>query len=52
MKGSLILFTIGILFIVAHYSFKTKPVCPEVEEKIKYIPMSVYEEIENSNPLI
>ena len=52
MNLSLIIFIIGVFFVVAGYSFQIRPQCKDEGDQIKYVPMSVYEEIENSKPFL
>jgi|TARA_B100001094_G_scaffold217123_1_gene211200 hypothetical protein len=49
MRLNLILFTLGILFITAGYAHQMKPSCEKGIE-VKYVPRSVYDELEKSKP--
>ena len=49
MRLNLILFTLGILFITAGYAHQMRPSCEKGIE-VKYVPRSVYDELEKSKP--
>ena len=49
MKISLLLFVLGTLFITAGYAHQMKPSCERGIE-VKYVPIDVFDELENSRP--
>ena len=49
MRLSLIIFIISIIFIIMGYVKQKNPNCKS-GEKIKYVPMSVYQELESETP--
>lgn len=51
MNISLILFTLGIMFITAGYTSQLSPKCNQ-DIKIRIIPRQVYDEIVNNHTLV
>tara|TARA_Y100001980_G_C14187844_1_gene56337 strand:- start:173 stop:331 length:159 start_codon:yes stop_codon:yes gene_type:complete len=49
MKINLILFIIGVLFIVNGYAHQMVPSCDKGVE-VKFVPRDVFDEISNSKP--
>ena len=51
MRLNLIVFIMGMVFIVIGYVKQIKPNCKE-SQTIKYIPLSVYQELESDKPYL
>ena len=49
MRINLLLFIISSIFIIMGYVKQSTPNCKD-DEKIKYVPMSVYQELESDKP--
>tara|TARA_B100001123_G_C15341262_1_gene1035030 strand:- start:7326 stop:7484 length:159 start_codon:yes stop_codon:yes gene_type:complete len=49
MKLSLLIFTLGLLLIIAGYAQQMIPSCDKGIE-VKYLPRNVYDELERSKP--
>tara|TARA_B100001094_G_scaffold190554_1_gene184506 strand:- start:7968 stop:8129 length:162 start_codon:yes stop_codon:yes gene_type:complete len=51
MRLNLIVFIMGMVFIVIGYVKQIKPNCKD-SQTIKYIPLSVYQELESDKPYL
>ena len=51
MRLSLLIFILSIVFIIMGYVKQNNPNCKQ-GEKIKYVPMSVYQELESEKPFL
>ena len=49
MRFNLILFIVGLLFIISGYAHQMRPSCEKGVE-IKYVPRNIYDEIMKSKP--
>lgn len=51
MKFNLLIFIISCIFIIMGYVKQNNPDCKK-GERIKYVPMSVYQELESEKPFL
>ncbi len=51
MRFNFLIFIISIIFIIMGYVKQNNPDCKQ-GEKIKYVPMSVYQELESEKPFL
>ena len=49
MRFNLILFIVGLLFIISGYAHQMRPSCEKGIE-VKYVPRNVFDQLEQSKP--